>query len=302
MIQRLKSNFWIGSAVALLSALAFSYSIVLAGVSYQFGANIHALNLARGAAFLTFLLLLVVARRSSFAMPAQARLSCILVGLLLTLEMYLLLGAIQTIPVGLAILILYTYPLLLAVYGWIRKTQRFTWLALLLLLLIFCGLVIVLIDAPVELDTAGVTLAIGSAFTLAALLAVSEHSLDRYDNSVVMVHALLVVMAIVGGLSLTMVDLHWPENEIGWLNFGGSTIFYVVATYCLFRAVNLVGPLQTAVIDNTSPVWAMLFGFLLLQELLTRQQLLGASLVIGSVMLMQWSQSRQLKLQPGRQV
>lgn len=296
MINRFKSRFWLGSAVALLSALAFSYSIVLAGVSYRYGANIHALNLGRASAFLGFLLVLVIARRSSFAMPLKARLSCLMIGLLLTLEMYLLLGAIQTIPVGLAILILYTYPLLLAVYSWLSKTQAFSLVALGLMLLAFAGLIVVLVDASSPPDLGGVILAIGSSFTLAAMLGVSEHSLDRYNNSVVMVHALTVVMIIVGSLSIAVVELHWPLSKAGWSNFLGSTFFYVVATYCLFRAVNLVGPLQTAVIDNTSPVWAMLFGFLLLQEWLSVQQLIGAFMVILAVMAMQWQQSGLAKV------
>ncbi|GIS87757.1 MAG: hypothetical protein CM1200mP18_04670 [Gammaproteobacteria bacterium] len=54
-----------------------------------------------------------------------------------------------------------------------------------------------------------------------------------------------------------MADLHRRMAALG-----GSAVFYVVATLLFFKAVALVGSLQTAIIDNTSPVWAMILGSL----------------------------------------
>ena len=203
--------------------------------------------------------------------------------------MYVLLGAIQTIPVALAVLIFYTYPILIALYGWLRGTDRFSVLSLLFLVLAFGGLVIVLIDAPLSLGMTGIGFSIAAALIMAAMLITSEYSLDGYDNFIVLSHSLAVVTLIIVIASLTLVETRWPVNEMGWIIFAGSTLFYVVATFCLFKAVNLIGPLKTAIIDNTAPVWAIIFGYLLLQQSLSPQQIAGAFVVISAVMLLQWS-------------
>ena len=68
----------------------------------------------------------------------------------------------------------------------------------------------------------------------------------------------------------------------------GGVVLYVTATLLLFKAVDLVGSLQTAIIDNTAPVWAMILGVIVLGQWLTAQQVMGASVTVVAVMLLQW--------------
>ena len=103
-----------------------------------------------------------------------------------------------------------------------------------------------------------------------------------------MLYMLLSTTAVVGFVSIFIVELTWPTSSEGWLALSGSAVFYVVATLLLFKAVDLVGSLQTAIIDNTSPVWAMILGIIVLGQWLTAQQVMGASITVTAVMLLQW--------------
>ena len=278
----------IGSACALVSAIAFALNLVLAGMSYQHGANVHSLNLVRAVLFLCSLAIYILATRTSFSLPTRARNISFLVGVLLCTEMYVLLGAIVTVPVALAVLIFYTYPIIIACWKWTSGEETFTWAAFVLMLAGFCGLFFVLINTPPsQLEIIGISLAIVAALVMAAMLITSEHNLVRYNNQVVLFYSLAMVVAIIVLSSLVAVDLNWPSGTLGWLVFLGSSIFYVVATFTLFKAVSLVGPLRTAIIDNTAPVWAILFGYILLAQSLTPKQIGGALVVIVAVMLLQ---------------
>ena len=73
----------------------------------------------------------------------------------------------------------------------------------------------------------------------------------------------------------------------GWMAFAGSTVFYVMATFTLFMAVSMIGPLRTAIVDNTAPVWAVVFGFLLLDQALNARQVFGVIIVIAAVISLQ---------------
>jgi drug/metabolite transporter (DMT)-like permease len=277
----------VGSVLALVSAITFALNMVLAGMSYHHGANIHALNLSRAGLFFGCLAIYIVTTRTPLTLPPRIRVSAILVGALLCGEMYVLLGAIQTIQVALAVLIFYTYPMLVAMIHWITGKERFSPIALLLLVCGFSGLVFVLITAPVQPDTLGIVYSVLAALVMTAMLITSESSLRAYNNQVVLLHSLAVVVVIVLLLSVTIVDINWPATRTGWAVFTGSTVFYVIATFTLFKAVSIVGPLRTAIIDNTAPVWAIVFGYLLLGEVLNGWQIVGVAIVIAAVITLQ---------------
>ena len=110
----------------------------------------------------------------------------------------------------------------------------------------------------------------------------------RQPAKIMMLYLLLSATAVIGFISLFIAELTWPSSFPGWLALCGSSALYVVATLFLFKAVDLVGSLQTAIIDNTAPVWAMIVGILVLGQWLTVQQVIGASVTVAAVMLLQW--------------
>ena len=264
--------------------------MVFAGMSYQHGANIHALNLSRAALFLTVLLCILLVTRIPIRLAPRTRNLSIVMGLLLSSEMYVLLGAIKTIPVALAVLIFYTYPLIIAVYGWLSGAEKFNMISLILLLTGFGGLLFVLVSAPATPHIQGLLFSLSAAFVMAAMLLVSDKALKYSNNHVVLFYALATVVTgiVFSIVTINAVTLEWPTDNLGWIVFSASSFFYVTATFALFMAVNPVGPLRTAIIDNTSPVWAILFGYLLLNQTLTIRQLVGAMVVISAVMLLQF--------------
>ena len=54
-----RQRFWLGSAAALMSAVSFSSNVALSKLAYDFGANLHALNLIRASVFLGWLIVAV---------------------------------------------------------------------------------------------------------------------------------------------------------------------------------------------------------------------------------------------------
>ena len=160
------------------------------------------------------------------------------------------------------------------------------------MLVAFSGLVITLTGSDLLSvgwrGWAGIGLAVFAALCLAALLILSEQVLQRQHVHLMMFYMLLSATGIVLAISMTMADLHWPESSPGWLALSASAGLYVGATFLLFRAVDLVGSLQTAIIDNTSPVWAIILGFIVLSQWLSTREVAGALVTVGAVMLLQW--------------
>lgn len=94
---------------------------------------------------------------------------------------------------------------------------------------------------------------------------------------------------VVGVISLILVSPEWPRTAQGWTLLAATTGLSVVATILLFTAVNMIGALRTAIIDNSSPVWAIALAAVLLGQHMSAAQLFGGALVIGAVLLVQLS-------------
>ena len=285
------ARLWLGSLVALGSAVTFALNLVLARLAYDAGANIHALNLGRAVLFLVAILIWLRIARQPLGLPRRAAVLSFALGVLLCAEMYLLLGAILFIPVSLTVLIMYSYPLLLAALTWATGREPVSVARIAALVAAFAGLGLALAAPADTPDWRGLALAGAAAVTLGALLVVSERTMAGRDNRVVMLYMMAATSAIVGLLSLAVVELAWPAGGAGsgpgWLAFGGSIVSYVLATFLLFTAVSMIGPLRTAAIDNTSPVWALLFGLWLIGETLAPRQMLGVALMVAALVVLQ---------------
>ena len=278
-----------GDAVAFASAIVFATGITLVALLYEDGANVHAVNLSRVLAFAAVMALTLTIARMSPVLPPRTALQCVLVGLLFCGELYGLLASIRYIPVGLAMLIMYTYPLLVAVAGWLTGTESFTLDRLFAILAAFAGLALTLHTPDSELDWRGVAWAVFTAVSFSAVLIMSERTMRGVDRRILMLYLTSTAAVIVGVASLTLVSLQWPRTDQGWTLLAASTGLYVLATTLLFAAVKMIGPLRTAIIDNSAPIWAIVLAALLLGERLNAVQLFGGALVISAVLLVQLS-------------
>ena len=204
-----------GNAVAFASAITFATGITLVALIYEDGANVHAVNLSRVLAFAAVMALTLGIARISPALPPRAALQCVLVGLLFCGELYGLLASIRYIPVGLAMLIMYTYPLLVAAAGWLTGTESFTLDRLLAILAAFAGLALALHTRDSELDWRGVGWAVFTAVSFSAVLIVSERTMRDMDRRILMLYLTSTAAVIVGVVSLTLVSLEWPRTDQG---------------------------------------------------------------------------------------
>ena len=279
----------VGSAAAFASAIVFATGITLVAAIYQDGANVHAVNLSRVLTLAAVMAITLAIARMSPALPPRVALRCVLIGLLFCSEIYGLLSSVKYIPVGLAMLIMYTYPLMIAVAGWLTGAEPFTLDRLFAILAAFAGLALTLHTPHADIDWRGVAWAVFTAVVFSAVLIVSGRTMRGVDRRILMLYLTSTAVVIVGVVSLALVPLEWPRTDHGWTLLAVSTGLYVLATTLLFTAVKMIGPLRTAIIDNSAPIWAIVLGALLLGERLSAVQLFGGALVIGAVLLVQLS-------------
>ncbi|MEP4379466.1 MAG: DMT family transporter [Alphaproteobacteria bacterium] len=287
-----RPNILLGAALAGAAGVGFAANSTAAKIAYDGGTNpLTFLSLRSAVAALLVLAIILLSRRS-LRLPAGRRLAALGIGAILALYSYGLLSAIQFIPVALAVLIFYTFPLLTSIYAWVSGQERPTIRAVSALIVAFIGLVLALDLQGGQLNALGVGLAVMAAMGITLVVILNNRVVGDGDSRPVTFHMMLsaaIISTIVTGVTG---DYALPATATGWAAFLIGPGFYAVAIVTVFIAISLAGPSTAAMSMNFEPVASMTFGFLLLGQVLSGMQLFGAALVILAVLSLRLSDTR----------
>ncbi len=192
------------------------------------------------------------------------------------------------IPVSLAALIFYTFPLMVAAASVITEGARLGPARVGAFLLAFAGLAIALSPSFHSLDWRGIALSFLAAIGTALIFILSKRliteqgvftfTLTMNAGSVVLITGILW---ITGGIT--------PPNETtGWIGLSGATFGFAVGVLAMFTAIQFVGPATVALMMNLEPLISITAAAVVLGERLAPLQLAGAIMVVGALTLSMW--------------
>jgi drug/metabolite transporter (DMT)-like permease len=205
-----------------------------------------------------------------------------------------LLGSFALIPVSLALIILYTYPILTAVFESVhaRRLPRPVEITCLIAALAGVGIIIGLNE--LKLSPLGLFLGCVSSLSYATSIFWNGIKLRNADGMVVSLYVAIMGIAtaslylvVSGSFSITQAGI------VAWLPLLAASFFFSVAFIGLYKAIELAGGASTAMTFNLEPVFVMFLAAILLDEALTFPRLLGGAMVIGSVIVSETWRSRR---------
>ena len=198
--------------------------------------------------------------------------------------------AIQRIPIGVALVIEYTAPLLILAFWRLRGRHvgLGLWLAG-VLTLAGCYFVVGAYDAQLrEVNALGAFLAGVDAVILAAYFLLAERLVRRYTS-----WALLCVgfgaAAIAWSVARPPWTLPWSSlrSEIGWYVLGVVFIATVIPYLFSVGAVRLIPAARVGLTSTAEPVIAAIAAWLLIGQSLEALQVLGGVIVIVGILVAQ---------------
>jgi drug/metabolite transporter (DMT)-like permease len=275
-------------------ATLFAANHVAARVAFDAGAGLLLAIVLRSGVAALALAALVVFQRKSWRLPAGSGRWQLAVGLLVAVQSLCLYSAVARIPVVVALLLMNTLPIQLALISWAMGGPRPTPRAALIMGVILVGLVVVL-DLPAWLAEPealgpgwflGVALGLAAAFVFAWALWITEHRLAEVGStlrSLLTMLTVLVAMVIAGGLGLVPGGMALPTSAAGLWGLAALGLFYGLAFSTLFITVPRLDMARNAPAMNIEPVAALVLGYLVLGQALTPVQLLGGGIVVAGV-------------------
>ncbi|NQV54844.1 MAG: DMT family transporter [Rhodospirillales bacterium] len=294
-----KNQRSLGIVVALVSAFNFAIANTLAGVAYKGGSDPLALSTTRFILPAVLVFLILKFSRKPLLMEGPAKWVGIILGLVTVIYNFALLSAIELLPVSIAILIFYLFPILtaffLAFLGWGRLTPAMMISAF----IAFFGLALALAVRFDDLNKLGLAFGLVSAIGFAIVCTLSNRVMRGHDSlqgtlyiCVVTTITMIVISVAVGAFNL-------PTTGAGWAGFMGSHILYAAAIIGFYVSISMVGAAATTFFSNLEPIVVVGAGYILLGQLISPWQMVGVAIVVTALVYGSRSKSDDTVQKPG---
>jgi drug/metabolite transporter (DMT)-like permease len=278
----------------LLLACMFAGNHVAARIALDHGMNVATAVAVRSLGTAAVVAIIVALYRVPLALNARQRRFMPLIAALVAVQSLCLYASVARIPVGLALLAFNTYPLWTAAAAWAIYRHRPERAILVAMPVILFGLALALdvsgaasgLGAQAHWGRigAGVGFALVAGASFGLVLALTQHEVADLDGRL----RTAITMGIVGVLALlgtaTQGGLHWPDAGAGWWGLAALTLLYGTAFTIMFTLLPKLGVVGSSPILNVEPVAALAMAWLWLGQSVSAIQLVGALLVVGTVM------------------
>ncbi|KKX56119.1 DMT family transporter [Brevibacillus borstelensis] len=284
-----------GVLYVFASAAGFGVMSIFAIYAYEAGASVSTLLFLRFllAALLFFVWMAVKREPLRISRQQGLALFC-LGGVLYTLQSLSFFSSVQYIPASMAALLLYTFPVYVAVLNYFVNKEALRKQTIGAMALSLAGLVLVLGLSFDGIQPLGVGLALAAAVLYSVYFIVGNRVVTGLSPYVTSAYVSLFAAISTFGLALKDGGPALNFSGQGWLALGGIVLFStILAMGCLFRGIQLIGSTRASVLSTLEPVVTIGFSALLFGERLGWLQMLGGFAVLLGAVLIVRSQNRQ---------
>jgi drug/metabolite transporter (DMT)-like permease len=272
----------LGIALTVISAATFGFSTTFSRLVYDSGGNLVAIVLLRTSVLVVVVGLLLLLLGRQLRLDRKGLLATLWMSVTSAMVSFGYQGSVAYIPVSLAALVFYTYPLLVGIIASVTRRDRMTIRKAIALLTAFTGLALVLGVGFAGLDWRGLALALIAALGMCLTVTFGGEATRGQDAVVMSVYSNSWMLLAAIGLAVTG-HAAFPTTQLGMGAAAGVCIGYVVAFVSWYLALSLVRPVRLAAVFNIEPLVTLCAAWLILGERLTPLQLVGAGLVLASV-------------------
>ena len=271
-----------GLTLVALSTIAYGVLPILGKVAYA--AGVRVLPLLAWRYVIAAALIAILDRGPRPPLRERARLWAI--GSVFVFNSIAYFRALEEIPASVTALVLYTYPVIVALLAALVGVEPLTWRALLATLVAFAGCALTAGGAPAgaALSLSGVAWALAAALVYASYIVLSSRFGSGVPARVLALHLAQAAAVICVAFALADGGLALPVDPRGLLAVAGiGVVSTVVAMTTFLAGMALIGPTRASVLSSLEVIVTLILAFLFLGERLGPWQWAGAAFILGAV-------------------
>lgn len=276
-----------GLGLALLAGVLLGTAVAVSRFAYDAGASGIAVSGFRTVVMTCVFAVVVRVTGAGWRLPRELVPVAVFNGVLMAAMTYGNIGAVEFISVGLASLLFFTFPIVIALIVMALGMERVSLVRLVCIGVAFTGLAIMLGASLGGADWRGIAFALTASFATAVNAILVQRCFQRVGVMVVTLHFSFVSMIVLLFVGAFVAEVRWPETAAGWGGVFGVAAFQAMATPMYLYAMTRVGALQVGMVANVQPVTSIAEAWVLFDEVLGALQALGGALVLAAIAAMQ---------------
>ena len=294
MTEKSKSLTTTAFATLLLIAFMMGANHVAARLAFN-----HGVDVVTAVSFRSVLTALVVGlilwqQKVHIQIESSHKKYMLIIGGLIAVQSVCLYSSVARLPVALALLAFNTYPLSTAFWARVLYKHQAEKAVLWSMPILLAGLALALdvLGAASGLGAAehwsqigaGVAFALAASATFGLALVYTQHETTGLDGRVRTFSSMSIVGILAVVAAMSQGGFHLPQAPAGWWGLGMLSFLYGTAFTILFTVLPKLGVVGNSAIMNVEPVFALVLAWALLDQAIAPIQLVGALLVVGTVM------------------
>jgi len=285
-----------GAAFGTLLLIAFMMGAnhVAARTAFNHGVDVVTAVTVRSVVTALVVALILWQHKVAFQVPPQQRKYMGMIGVLIAVQSVCLYSAVARLPVALALLAFNTYPLMTGLWARVLYGHRPERAVLWAMPMMMAGLALALdvLGSASGLGAAnhwghigaGVAFALFASATFGLALVLTQHETVGVDGRWRSFTSMSTVGVLAGLVAWSQGGLNWPTASLGWWGLGLLTFLYGTAFTIMFTVLPKLGVVGNSAIMNVEPIFALVLAWALLGQAIAPMQLMGAAVVVGTVM------------------
>jgi drug/metabolite transporter (DMT)-like permease len=294
MTEKSKALSTTAFATLLLIAFMMGANHVSARFAFNNGVDVVTAVSFRSVVTAVVVGLILWQQKVSLRITTQHKKYLPIIGGLIAVQSVCLYSSVARLPVALALLAFNTYPLSTAFWARVLYKHQPEKAVLWSMPLILIGLALALdvMGAASGLGAAehwsqigsGVAFALAASATFGLALVYTQHETGNLDGRLRTFSTMTLVGTLAIAAAMSQGGFHLPEAPAGWWGLGMLTFLYGTAFTIMFTVLPRLGVVGNSAIMNVEPVFALTLAWALLDQAIAPIQLVGAGLVVGTVM------------------
>ena len=287
MTQTAKNNLWKGYLFAAIAEITYGMNPLFAVPLYENdGMNPDSVVFFRYLMALPIIAAMVVMRGRRLTIPRFAIVPSIALGILMALSSLTLFLSYQYMNAGIASTLLFVYPIIVALIMVLFFKEKISMRLIGCIIVSLVGIALLYKGSDgATLDTTGTIFVMGSALSYAIyLVGINHKRMQEIPTLQLTFFMLLFGTVLFAGRLLSGVELTMPKVWYHWGNIIGLAVFPTAISFiCTTRAIQIIGPMPTAILGALEPASAIFFGVTILGQGITPRDLLGLLLIVAAV-------------------
>jgi len=280
-----------GAMLAVVGATLLAITNIMAPIIYDAGSNPPTVLMLRAITTAVVLALVLFYQKRLHFLARGDELRCLISGIMFMFAGVGLLTAFSLIPVSIAVLVLYLFPLLTTLFDSIARRQMPSMVTVGLMLVALFGLGLALDSGEQELNISGILLALMAAISVAITFVWNNHKLSHVNSEQITMRIFCVNFVVFAVYVYLSGSFALPQSD--------QTLLLVIMLACfavaflsVFRAAQMAGSVRVAMIMNLEPIVSIVLSVIILAEAVNLLQGIGAAFVLVAVLISQIIEKR----------